>query len=188
MPSPDFFQILGVERRYHLDEGALERRYHEQSRLFHPDRHAQADVRTRTQNALATSQLNQAYRALREPVKRAEHLLELEGIRIADERSGHKVSPAFLMEIMELREALAEAKAERDAARVRKLGDEVRARQGAAWAQVDAGFAEYENGARDGLGTIADALIADRYFRRFLDEVEAFEEGLALAGHDESQR
>ncbi|HZU81395.1 MAG TPA: Fe-S protein assembly co-chaperone HscB, partial [Polyangiaceae bacterium] len=124
----DFFQILGVPRRYHLALDELERLYHEQSRLHHPDRHAREGGATRVKSALATSQLNQAYRALKDPVKRAEHLLALAGIEISDERSGHKVPPEFLMEIMELREALADARAERDIGRVASLAADVRQR------------------------------------------------------------
>ena len=43
MSDTDFFQILGVERRYHLAPETLERNFHERSKLYHPDRHARAD-------------------------------------------------------------------------------------------------------------------------------------------------
>src|SRR5438045_1637380 len=110
MSEPDFFQTLGVDRRYHLDGAELEARYHERSKLYHPDRHAKADPQTRVKNALATSQLTQAYRTLKDPIKRAEYLLKLEGMAISDERTGRKVSPGFLVEILELREQLMEAR------------------------------------------------------------------------------
>jgi molecular chaperone HscB len=175
----DFFNTLGVERRYHLDAADLERRYHERSRQVHPDRHVKADAQARVKSALAASQLTQAYRTLKDPVKRAEYLLKLEGIEISDERSGHKVAPAFLMEILELREQLAEAKAEGDRVRVRALAEGVAARHADVIAEADAGFARYEAGDRGALRGVADALVAERYFRRYLDEVEAFEDALA---------
>src|SRR3954453_12298131 len=109
-----FFDILGVPRRWHLDAADLEKAFHAKNRELHPDRHMKADPQTRVKNALATSQLNEAYRALKDPIKRAEYLLKLEGIEISDERSGHKVSPVFLAEILELREALMDARAEGD--------------------------------------------------------------------------
>jgi molecular chaperone HscB len=176
MSSPDYFQILGLERRYHLALDEVERRYHEQSKLLHPDRHARADGATRVKNALATSQLNQAWRTLKDPTKRAEYLLQLEGIEISDERSGHKVPPAFLMEIMELREALADARTERDVGKVAALAADVRGRYAAVQQRIDAGFQAWEAGERERLAAVADAMIAERYFRRFLDEAEAFEE------------
>lgn len=174
--AESFFEILGVPRRYHLSDEEMERAFHERSRVLHPDRHMKADPQTRVKNALATSQLNEAYRTLKNGTKRAEYLLKLEGIELSDERSGHKVDPAFLMEILELREALAEARGDGDAARVTSLGAEVKARRDEVLADVDAGFSRYEAGDRGALKGVADALVAERYFKRFLEEVEAFED------------
>src|SRR5262245_7491389 len=161
----NYFEILGVERKYHLTAEELERRFHERSRQLHPDKHMKADAQTRVKSALATSELNQAYRALRDPVRRAEYLLELEGIKLSDERDGHKVPPAFLMEMLELREELGEAKAEGDQGKVRELAAGVRQRRDEATGEVDAGFTRYQGGDRAALTAVADALIAERYFR-----------------------
>jgi molecular chaperone HscB len=179
----DYFALLGLERSYPLDEADLERRYHERSKLYHPDRHVKADGVTRVRNALATSELNQAYRVLRDPVKRAEYLLQLEGVAIADEKSGsNKVAPAFLMEMMELREALAEARAEGDEARVQSLGADVRGRRDEAMARVDGGLRALAAGDRAQLAAVADALVALRYYHRFLEELALHEDQRAEAG------
>lgn len=180
--TESFFEILGVPRRYHLADAELERAFHERSRVLHPDRHMKADPQTRVKNALATSQLNEAYRTLRDGTKRAEYLLKLEGIELSDERKGHKVDPAFLMEILERREALAEARGDGDLPRVLALGAEVRARRDEVLAAVDAGFARWEAGEADVLKDVADALVAERYFKRFLEEVSAFEDAQHEAG------
>ena len=173
----DYFEILGVERRYHVTAEELERRFHDKSRQLHPDRHMKADANTRVKTALATSELNQAYRALRDPVRRAEYLLGLYGIKLTDERDGHKVAPAFLMEMLELREALGEAKEAGDVAKVKSLAAEVRERRDAATAEIEAGFSRYEaSGDAQVLRAVADAMIGERYFRRFLDDVEKFED------------
>ena len=181
--TESLFEILGVPRRYHLTDEEMERAFHARSRLLHPDRHMKADPQTRVKNALATSQLNEAYRTLKHGTKRAEYLLKLEGIELTDERNGHKVSPAFLMEILELREELAEARGALDAVRVQSLGAGVRARRDEALASVGAGFARWEAGDQNALKSVADALVAERYFNRFLDDVEAFED----AQHDRGQ-
>ena len=174
MSMDTYFQILGVEQKWHLAASELEARYHEKNKLVHPDRHAKADSQTRVRNALATSNLNQAYRTLKDPIQRAEYLLKLEGIELSDERSGHKVAPEFLVEIMELREGLMDARTEGDKAKVSALAAAVRGRRDAVLGEVDTGFTRYESGDRAVLGQIADALVAERYFRRFLDEAEAF--------------
>ena len=113
---------------------------------------------------------------LKDPVKRAEYLLEIEGIKIADERKAHPVAPSFLVEIMELREGLEEARASGDEARVAALGVDVRERSGRAMAEVNLLFTRFDDGDRSVLPAIADALVALRYYRRFLDELEAHEE------------
>lgn len=184
-PRESHFERLGLPRRYSVDAADLERRYHERSRLFHPDRHVKADGPTRVRNALATSELNQAYRTLRDPVSRAEYLLGLAGIDIADEKGhGKPVAPAFLMEIMELREALAEARAARDQKAIAALADDVRARRDEAMARVEEGFriadASHDD-RRDRLPPIAEALVALRYYHRFEEELATYEEARAEA-------
>ena len=134
-----FFEILGVPRRYHLAAADLERAFHERSRALHPDKHMKADGSTRIKTALAASNVNEAYRALKDRIKRAEYLLSLSNIHLTDERTGHKVAPAFLMEIMELREALMEAKAEGNAAAVEDLAKGVRVRRAEVIAKMESG-------------------------------------------------
>jgi hypothetical protein len=74
------------------------------------------------------------------------------------------------MEVMELREALAEARAEGDEAKIAALGDDVRARRDRAMAEVEEGFSRDDNAA------VASALVALRYYRRFLDEIARHED------------
>src|SRR5205809_155753 len=103
----DHFTRLGLPRRFGIDTAALEQNYRERSRQVHPDRFAKAPPRERMESLQAATALNDAYRLLRRPVGRAEYLLELEGVKLGD---NDPVDPEFLMEVMELREALLEAK------------------------------------------------------------------------------
>jgi len=178
---PNYYEILGLAPGYAIDLGDLEARYHERSRLYHPDRHARADGPTRVKNALATSELNQAYRALKDPVKRAEYLLSLHGVKVAEER-GAKVDPGFLMEIMELREGLADARMEGDQKRIDALTADVRGRRDRAMEEVDGGFANLDGGDASGLQGIAAALVSMRYYARFLEEIDAHDDRRAEAG------
>src|SRR5439155_13136426 len=63
-PRADHFQVLGVERRFAVDLGALERRYKEMTRVLHPDRFARADARARRASLARSVQLNEAWRTL----------------------------------------------------------------------------------------------------------------------------
>ncbi|MSP63658.1 MAG: Fe-S protein assembly co-chaperone HscB [Myxococcales bacterium] len=180
----NYYEILDLDPRYHVAARELEERYHAKSKLHHPDRHVKADGTTRVKNALATAELNQAYRTLKDPVKRAEYLLKLHGVDVGGEnsRQSHPVDPGFLMEIMELREELAEARGARNEARVDALASDVRARRDRAMDEVEEGFRGLGSPQQDGAGeaarvqAIAGALVALRYYHRFLEEIEVHEE------------
>jgi molecular chaperone HscB len=162
-----YFQLFSLPERFSVDLAELERRYHEGSKLHHPDRHAKADGAERVKHALATAELNQGYRVLRDPMRRAEHLVLVRGGRIDENAKGE---PAFLMEMMEQREALAEARAAGDEAAIAKMAGEMRARRGqglsALGAALDAGQTDRAAGL---LGEL-------RYYGRFLDEIALHEE------------
>jgi molecular chaperone HscB len=167
-----FFDVLGVPRAFHLDGRELEARYLALSRELHPDRHVRKTPRERLLAVTRTTELNDAYRALKRDIPRAEYLLKLEGLDVADEKSSSvKTDRALLMDMMELNEQLSEAQASGDAAAVAALTRRVEADRAAALARVDAGFAAFERGDRAQLLEIAQALIALRYHGRLLARV-----------------
>lgn len=167
----DAFAALGVPRRYALDAGELEARFRDLSRKLHPDRFARARPEARLASVKATTTLNDSYRLLKQPIRRAEALLGLAGVRVGDRDA---VAPEFLQEVMELREALEEAREAGDAARLERMGGEMRARREATLTEIGALFAEHEreiagDAGRARLEAIRDKLVALRYFDRFLD-------------------
>ena len=114
----DRFAVLGLPRRFEVDLGAAESAYKELSRQLHPDRFAKADPRARKAALARTVEINDAWRTVRDPLRRADYLLELAGFSLAGEdnkgspmATTKKVAapPAFLIEILELRDELAEA-------------------------------------------------------------------------------
>jgi molecular chaperone HscB len=177
----DHFAVLGVVRRYDLDATALEARYKELSRKLHPDRFAKADPRARRAALQRTVALNEAWRALKDPLARAEYLLELGGVKIATDDGGARsggvaASPALLMEMLELREELGDARAARDDAKVRRMGEAMTARAAQATARVVEALAGEGAPERARLELAARELVALRYYRRFLDEVGVHED------------
>jgi molecular chaperone HscB len=92
-----------------VDEDALRRRFYELSRQHHPDFHQLAGEAEQAASLADSALVNRAYRALRDPIARVEYVVALEG----GEASGAAKTPApkaLLMEMLEVQEALEEAK------------------------------------------------------------------------------
>jgi len=101
----DFFSLFDLPRSFDSDLASLEKAYFAAQREYHPDRLI-GKLAEERQYAISRSMLiNEAYEALKSPLGRARHLLALEGIDL----QAVKPAPTLLLEIMELRETLAEA-------------------------------------------------------------------------------
>ena len=218
-----FFAVLGLPERYAVDLEAAEAGFKERTRLVHPDRFARADPRARQISLRRTVELNEAWRTIKHPVRRAEYLMRLQGYDLAGEggptgpgaagegrtppvgadpgRVRLTVPPALLNDVLELREALLEARAARDAAAVHRLGAEVAERLREALAAVARGLGgdrprdslvgeegdligavDFVAEKTEKLDTVAEKLIAIRYYQRFLEELEAGETSPAAGG------
>jgi molecular chaperone HscB len=103
----DYFAFLGLPRKLTLDTTELEQRFHSLSWKLHPDRFAQAPENEKQLSLDLTSQLNDAYRTLREPVARTEYLLSLYGLRKEGQKK-QQAPPELLEEVFELNESLDE--------------------------------------------------------------------------------
>lgn len=167
----DPFDVLGLEPRFELDPGLLAKRVRELGRALHPDRHATATAGERRRALGLSIDVNEAERELKDPMRRALTLRKRLAPTAAPE-SAAKVPASFLMEMMESRETLAEARRARDLERVRGLAAPVAAREKALWSRVG----QRLEGALAGAPLDVDALDAElgelRYLRRYLDEVE----------------
>ncbi|HXR75782.1 MAG TPA: Fe-S protein assembly co-chaperone HscB [Bryobacteraceae bacterium] len=109
MPSPskDYFEFFGLQRRLVVDAEVLQRRFYELSRQWHPDRFGRRPVEEQNEALEATSVLNDGYRTLRDPMKRAMYVLAQEGFPIGEQRSKN-VPPELLEEVFELNMMLEE--------------------------------------------------------------------------------
>jgi molecular chaperone HscB len=138
----DYFSFLGLPRRLHIDPHELERNFRELSRKFHPDYFYNATPAERLASLERSSYLNDAYRTLRNPVARAEHLLAIEGLPPAkSEEGGPKVPPALLEEVFALNEELDEI---RDARESGADAEQLTARLAAARTPIDRKRDEHE--------------------------------------------
>ena len=122
--SRNHFELLGLRPGYALDSSELESRYRELQGRVHPDRFAAAPEAERRVAMQWATQANEAYRTLRDPVARARYLLALKGFDTGEE-SNTAMPADFLMQQMEWREGVAQARASRDAAVLESLRAEI---------------------------------------------------------------
>lgn len=164
----DYFEVLGLPRRFAVDPAELERNYLERSRAVHPDRLAAEGRPGGVEAAGQAMEVNQAYRMLRRELPRAEHLLSLQGVAIGDNQP---VAPALLAEVLELREELEAARAAGDRARLSALEGGARARERAELTQLGSLFSALEGaGATERaarLDAVVDQVIRLRYLARY---------------------
>ncbi|TFW27606.1 Fe-S protein assembly co-chaperone HscB [Massilia horti] len=163
------FELFQLPARFDVDQGALDAAYREVQARVHPDRFVNAtDVEKRVAMQWAT-RANEAYQTLRNPMKRAQYLCEINGVDLKTE-SNTAMPMEFLMQQMEWREALDDARSGKDAEALDELDAQVRNERKQMLAQVgrqlDAG--DYE--------TAAQGVRALMFLDKFGDEVQyAFE-------------
>ncbi len=137
----DFFGLFGLPRRYRLDEAALEAAYHDLHGKVHPDRHAHLPDADRRRALQWATHVNEAFTTLRKPLARAHYLLGLSGVD-AGIHTNTAMSPEFLMEQMEWREAVEEARAGGDLGELEQLHLRLRQHARELFAALEAEFDE----------------------------------------------
>src|SRR5277367_384814 len=103
----DYFALLELPRKLWIEMSALEQKFLQLSWKLHPDNFVNASEAEREASLRRSSDLNDAYRTLREPVTRVEYLLSIEGARKEGEHK-QQAPPELLEEVFELNESLDE--------------------------------------------------------------------------------
>lgn len=131
-PVPvDYFTFFGLPRKLQIDTAQLEKEFYALNRKLHPDVYAAAPEQERAWSLEQSSLLNDAYRTLKDPVRRTEYLLRLEGVELEEqsktateqarstgEIKKQVVPPDLLEEVFELNMQLEELRAQK------KLGED----------------------------------------------------------------
>ncbi len=103
----DYFAVFGLPRKLWIEMSALEQKFLQMSWKLHPDNFVNAPEQERELSLKRSSELNDAYRTLRDPVVRVEYLLGIEGARKEGEHK-QQAPPELLEEVFELNESLDE--------------------------------------------------------------------------------
>ena len=103
----NYFQLFGLNESYDIDVNALSAIYQSLQKQVHPDRFANASSQEQLLAVQKSTEINDAYQTLKNPILRAQYLLKLRGVDIPSEQASFS-DVEFLMHQMELREMLAE--------------------------------------------------------------------------------
>ena len=123
-PKPvDYFTFFGLPRKLNLDTAALDRDFYDLSRKLHPDLSVRAGSQEQEWSLQQSSLLNDAHRTLKDPIKRTQYLLKLEGVELEEQsktateqaRSSGQIKkqivpPDLLEEVFEFNMQLEEAR------------------------------------------------------------------------------
>lgn len=170
--TSNYFEIFGLPVGYQVDLELLANRYHQMQREFHPDRYINKPSQEQRLAVQYAAVINQAYTELKSPLLRAQYLLSLSEIEGSGEASITR-DPTFLMQQIELREALSEVR-EADEPFVVLDRVAVEAREQYADLQREFGQQYSQADVEDAVDTVAKM----QFFSKLLNEVEQFEQEL----------
>jgi len=135
-PSTDYFALLGLPAAYDVKPGDVDKRFLAVSRQVHPDYYANASDQVRRLATRLSAELNEAARVLKDPVSRADYLLETcKGPSASQDRT---VPGNVLADAMELRESIEQAQSTNDTATLERVATTVESKRGELTEQIAA--------------------------------------------------
>jgi Fe-S protein assembly co-chaperone hscB len=161
-----YFTLFQLEPAFDIDAENLEQTYRALAARFHPDKFASASAFEQKQAVMMSSTINDAYRTLKNPIDRAAYLLKTQGID-ADAPEHTSFAPDFLIQQMEWRETLMEARAESDLKTLENLNDEIRAEQEKLFCDLKQSFA------RQDYDTAAQQVRQGRFLDKLRNEISS---------------
>ncbi len=170
--SSTYFELFSLPQSFRVDLGQLDERYRELQRTVHPDRYVNGTDQERRLSMQLATRINEGYRTLKDPLRRGRYLMELGGHRFDDEQRTTS-DGGFLMEQVELREALAEVRAADDPfSTLAGIMDRIDADFDGLTGELQAQLDSTDEGAA------AETLMKMQFFRRLNEEAHELEAAL----------
>lgn len=170
--SKNHFELFGLPVGFIIDGAALAERYRDLQRVVHPDRYANGTEQEQRLSLQQTTRINEAYETLKNPVTRAQYLLSLHGIDMEAEKETTR-DTAFLMEQLQLREELENARHAEDPAAVL---DDLMGRISAMIKKLVAQMAiQFEDPSPTSLEAAREAVRKMQFLNKLLSEAESLE-------------
>jgi len=170
--AADYFAVFGLSRKLCVEMSPLEQKFLQLSWKLHPDNFVNASDEVRELSLKRSSELNDAYRVLRDPLARVEYLLEIEGQRQEGEKK-QQAPPELLEEVFELNESLDELREARESGgNLAELKTELQSAESNFQERLDEVDAQLQSVAKEwdtGVEANADAAARKKLFARMND-------------------
>jgi len=173
--DPDFFELYQIPASFHPDQAVVKKKFYELSRLYHPDRFAQAGGDALAHAMHMATLNNKAYKTLTDAGATMAYILKAKGLMTDEEQ--YKLPPDFLMEMMDLNELVSEYEdAPYDAGLRNQVVAQVQAHLDSWQTQADELTKAYDNGATNDalLLKIKDCYFRKKYLLRIKERIDTF--------------
>lgn len=155
------FALFGLPERFAIDSAALDHDYRDLLSRVHPDRFAASGAAEQRVALQWATKANEAYRVLRDPLRRAIYLCALKGADPANENNT-SMPQAFLVEQLEWREALDEARTSDDRAALDALDRELASTRDRLKAEVEVAL-DRDDDAAHASGLVRQWMFVERF-------------------------
>ncbi len=123
MSEKSYFEFYDLPLSFQIDEAHLKRKFYALSKEYHPDFHANESQEKQDENLELSTINNKAYKVLSDPLKRIEYILELHDLIAEGDK--YALPQEFLMDMMDVNEALMDMEFDPDPSRLMTITSEV---------------------------------------------------------------
>lgn len=171
----NYFEFFEIEESFFLDESILKKRFLKNSRKYHPDFYTQADESAQEEAMELSTLNNNAYKVLKDFDTRVKYILDINDTLGPE---GKNTMPqTFLMEMMDINEALMELEFDFDSSTLVKVQDEFKEMSDSLYSKVEEEMKTYAKGedrANDVLQSVKDYYLKNKYLLRIKEKIDTF--------------
>ncbi|MFC4230957.1 Fe-S protein assembly co-chaperone HscB [Parasediminibacterium paludis] len=167
-----YFELFDIPVSLQVDAAVVKAKFYELSRKYHPDFFSQATEAEQEEALEKSSLLNKAFKVFTNKDETLKYVLQLKGL-IEDEEK-YQLSPDFLMEMMELNEALMDAKMESDEAAIANLKSQISNLEIQLYDSIRSIIENYKDGVstQEALLQVKDYYFKKKYLSRILASLQ----------------